>query len=115
MEVIDQSSSEWGSENERVTLLVTYVLHGLSFIGITAIIAVIINYVKIKETRSDPIRSHHSWLLRTFWWGILWSVICFALSFVGIGLIGFLVLGVWWLYRVIYGAINFFERKPMPG
>ncbi len=114
MEVIDQHTNDWGGENERVVLLVTYVLHGLSFAGITALIAVIINYVKIKEAQSAPIRSHHRWLLRTFWWGILWAAICFALSFVGIGLIGFLILGVWWLYRVIYGAINFFERKPMP-
>lgn len=114
MDVIEQSNNEWGGDNERVTLLVAYVLHGLSFTGITALIAVIINYIKIKETRSEPIRSHHRWLLRTFWWGILWSVICLMLSFVGIGLIGFLILGVWWLYRVIYGAINFLERKPMP-
>ena len=114
MEVIDQASSDWGEDNERVVLLVTYVLHSLCFIGVTALIAVIINYIKIKETHSEAIRSHHRWLLRTFWWGLLWGVVSFVMMFVAVGFAGFLILGIWWLYRVIYGAINFLERKPMP-
>ncbi len=66
MEVIDQHTNDWGGENERLVLLVTYVLHGLSFAGITALIAVIINYVKIKEAQRAPVRNPHRCLLRHF-------------------------------------------------
>ena len=128
MDILQTPTSDWGGEAERNILLLTYVLHGLSFVGITALIAVIINYIKIKETRSEAIRNHHRWLLRTFWWGVFWGCVCIVLSFAGIGMslfgsglgfvgtgfVGFAILGIWWLYRVIYGAIHFFERKLMP-
>lgn len=113
MEQLDIVNTDRGTEAERGVLLVTYILHGLCFTVITAIIALTINYIKIRDTQSAFIRSHHRWLLRTFWWGLFWAVLCFASSFIGIGLIGFLALGIWWLYRVIYGVINFFENKPM--
>ena len=110
-----QASGDWGNPPERDTLLITYLLHGFgAFTGITAFIALIISLIKIKETRSELIRGHHSWMLRTFWWGLFWSAVCFVLTFVAVGLVGFFILWLWFLYRVIYGAINFFERKPMP-
>jgi uncharacterized membrane protein len=115
MQDLNQMNSDWGDDNERTVLLVTYVLHGFgAFTGITAFIALIINYIKIKETRSEMIRSHHRWMLRTFWWGLLWSAVCFVLYLVVVGVVGFFILWLWFLYRVIYGVINFIEHKPMP-
>ena len=108
-------TSDGGSESERSTLLITYVLHALApFTALTAIIAVIISHIKVNETQSPFIRSHHSWLIRTFWWGLLWSVICGVLAFVVVGLFGFVVLAIWWLYRTIRGFINYSEKRPMP-
>lgn len=104
-----------GTEAERNLLLITYILHALApFNGLTSVIAVIISHIKINETGSAFVRSHYSWLIRTFWWGLLWSVICGVLTFVLIGAFGFVVLGVWWLYRVIRGFLNYSDRKPMP-
>ena len=110
------SSTDGGSEAERSTLLITYVLHALApFTALTGIIAVIISHIKVGETQSPFIRSHHSWLIRTFWWGFLWAVICGVLTMVVIGVFGFIVLGIWWLYRTIRGFINYSEKRPMPG
>jgi len=104
------------SEVERNVLLVTYVLYGLSFfVGITAVAGVIINHVKMSDCGDRVARSHHRWLLRTFWFGVLWTLVCMALSMVMIGLIGFAILWVWWLYRIIRGALAFAEHRPMPG
>mgnify|MGYP001619528831 CR=1 FL=1 len=109
-------TTDGGSESERSTLLIAYVLHALApFTALTAIIAVIISHIKVKETQSAFIRSHHSWLIRTFWWGLLWSVICGVLTMLVVGLFGFVVLGIWWLYRTIRGFINYSEKRPMPG
>ena len=102
------NSIDGGSEAERSTLLITYVLHALApFTALTGIIAVIISHIKVGETQSPFIRSHHSWLIRTFWWGVLTMVV--------IGVFGFIVLGIWWLYRTIRGFINYSEKRPMPG
>ena len=116
MEVLNQTNSDWGAEPERGVLLLTYILHGLApfTFFLTTIAAVIISLIKIKETHSEAIRSHHRWLLRTFWWTLLWSAVSYVLMLVLIGFVGYIVLGIWWLYRVIFGAINFYERKPMP-
>ena len=111
-----QNTIDAGAEGERSMLLVTYILHALApFTALSAIIAVIISHIKVKETQNEFIRSHHSWLIRTFWWGLLWTLICIPLVLVLVGALGFVLVGVWWLYRTIRGFINFNERKPMPG
>lgn len=117
---MDPSSSlsvDAGTEPERNILLIAYILHGLApFTAVaTGIAAVIISHIKVNETQSAFIRSHHSWLIRTFWWGLLWAALCGILTLLVIGIFGFYVLALWWLYRSIRGFINYSERKPMPG
>ena len=105
-----------GSEAERSTLLIAYVLQALApFNGLTGVISVIISHIKVKETQNAFIRSHHSWLIRTFWWGLLWSVISFALMWVVVGFVTYAIFAIWWLYRVVRGFMNYGEKKPMPG
>lgn len=100
----------------RQITLITYILYGLSFfVGVTAIVAIIINHVKLEDLRGTLYESHFRWQIRTFWWGLLWTVIGMALVW-ALGL-GFLVLGVlwvWWIYRMVRGILNWTERKPMP-
>jgi len=104
------------NEVERNVLLVTYVLYGLGFFtAITAVAGVIINHVKLRDCRDGVAFTHHRWLMRTFWFGLLWSLVCTVLATVVIGLIGFAVLWIWCLYRVIRGALAYAERRPMPG
>ena len=109
------ASQDQGTEQERTILVVAYVLHGLAiFNGLTAIAGVIVNHLKVNETNNPFIQSHHRWLIRTFWWGLLWSVICTVLMLVLIGWLGFLVLAVWWVYRIVRGVLNYTERQLMP-
>lgn len=104
------------SEVERNVLLVTYVLYGLGFFALLpAIGGVIINHVKLHECRDDVALTHHRWLMRTFWFGLLWFVVCTVLSGIVIGLIGFAVLWVWCLYRFVRGVLAYIEHRPMPG
>src|SRR6202008_512687 len=72
--------------------MVTYILYALSpFLGITAIVAVIINYIKREDTAGTIYESHFTWQIRTFWWSLLWSVIGFVTLIIGVG---FVVLAV---------------------
>ena len=78
------------------------------------IAGVVLNHIKAAETRNHFIRSHHSWMLRTFWWTLLWSLVCWPLCLVLVGFAGYAALGIWWIYRVVRGLVNYSERRPMP-
>ena len=110
--VIDVAGPEQ-LESLRTVALAVYVLQALSFLwGITAVIGVIVDYVKLDDARGTWLENHLRWQIRTFWWGLFWSVIGFGLIWV-FGL-GFVVLGIvyiWTIYRVVKGWLKLTERK----
>ena len=68
--------------------LIVYILYFVAyFVGITAIVGVIIAHVQ-KGSGDAVLDSHYDFQIRTFWIGILYLVVGFVLMFV---LIGFLV------------------------
>ena len=101
--------------NLRRLTLVVYILYALSWlIGFTAIVAIVINYVKREDAAGTLYESHFTWQIRTFWWALLWCVIG-ALSMVI--LVGFVILfaaAVWSIYRLVKGWLYWNDRKPMP-
>lgn len=110
------ATTESGSPEDRNTLLLSYILHGLGALssGLFAVAGVIVSHIKTGETSNDFIRSHHSWLTRTFWWALLWFVIGWATTVIGLGFVILGITTIWYIYRVIRGAINFAENRPMP-
>ncbi len=54
--------------------MLVYGLQAASFFfGITAIAAVIINYVKKDDVLNTWLASHFRWQIRTFWFGLFWE------------------------------------------
>ena len=123
-----QSHPQYG-----VTQLI-YVLHGLSLVigivgtatiigaflfGWPSIIAVIINYVKRGDVRGTWLESHFRWQIRTFWFGLLWVVLCglFVLLTLGLGVLfvwiplGFVAL--WFIYRIVRGWLALTSGRSM--
>ena len=119
------------------TLQLTYALHAVglaigafgaasvvgSFIfGWPSIIAVIINYVKRGGARGTWLDSHFSWQIRTFWFAMLWSLLVFliglplTLVIVGFGIwaVGFFILGIWAIYRIVVGWSRLSNRRTVP-
>jgi uncharacterized membrane protein len=93
---------------------VVYALQAAGFlVGITWIVAVVIDYVKRDEAKGTWLESHFSWQIRTFWWGLLWGalgVITFVI------LIGWLILiadTVWIIYRIVKGWLYLNDGKPI--
>ena len=88
--------------------------------GWPSIIAVILNYVKRSEVRGTWLKSHFRWQIRTFWYGLLWVVLCvlFVVLTLGIGrLIAWLPLAIvslWFVYRVVRGWMALGAGRPMP-
>ena len=91
-----------------------YILYAMShFTGITAIVGIIINYVKKDEVAGTWLESHFRWQIRTFWYGMLWAVIGAATVVI---LVGFAILFAnfcWIIYRIVKGWLNLNDNKPM--
>ncbi|WP_199181104.1 DUF4870 family protein [Chromobacterium alticapitis] len=105
-------------ENERrlnnLTLTV-YILQAVSLlVGVTGIVAVIINYVKRDEVRGTLYESHFEWQIRTFWLALLGYVVGAVLTWLLVGFVILFAVWVWYIYRVVKGFLYFNDRKPMP-
>jgi len=92
---------------------------GAFLIGWPSIIAVVINYVKRGDARGTWLDSHFRWQIRTFWFGLLWVMICavFVVATLGIGLLiawlPLTIVGIWFVYRILRGWLRLVDRQPM--
>jgi uncharacterized membrane protein len=93
---------------------------GAFLTGWPSIIAVILNYVKRGDVRGTWLESHFRWQIRTFWFGLLWVVLCGLFVFVTLG-IGLLVAWIplafvtlWFVYRIVRGWMALNNQRPMP-
>lgn len=112
-EVVEIRSAEELASLRNV-LQVVYALQALSFLwGVTAIVGVVIDYVKRDDARGTPLQSHFDWQIRTFWWGLLWCVVGLALLFVFVGAFVLFAAWVWMVYRVVKGWLRLNENKPV--
>ena len=91
--------------------------------GIVGIIGIILAYVKRSEATGTWLASHYRWLIRTFWYSLLWgcigAIIFVLLAIILIGLvIGYVIwvaTTIWVLYRLIRGYVLFKDSRPIPG
>ncbi len=87
--------------------------------GWPSIIAVILNYIKRSEARGTWLDSHFRWQIRSFWFGLLWISLCgaFIVATLGMGLflvwLPIMLVGLWFVYRIVRGWITLSDRRPM--
>jgi uncharacterized membrane protein len=98
----------------RDLAFLVYALQAAGFLfGLTWIVGVVINYLKIDDVRNTWLETHFNWQLRTFWLGLAGMAVAWLLMVVKIGvLIGFAVT-VWAVYRVAKGWLALNDRKAM--
>jgi len=78
-----------------------------------SIIGVIVNYMKKSEVAGTALESHFKWQIHTFWWSMLWGVIGFLTSFVGVGFIILFLLAIWYVYRIVKGFLRLNDGREM--
>lgn len=109
----DQAISE-NEKSAKTFTTVIYALYAASFlVGITAIVGIVLNYVKKDDVAGTFLESHFRWQIRTFWFGLLWSVVG-AITWIII--VGWFVLSanaIWIIYRIVKGWLRLNENKPM--
>ena len=97
----------------NITTLV-YVLQALSFfLGVTCIVAIIINYVKHPEVSNTWLASHFRWQMRTFWFGLLWMVLGALTIRLAVGYLIITATGIWIIYRIVKGWLYLHDGKPL--
>jgi uncharacterized membrane protein len=105
------------SDPLRSLKLITTAIYALQaasfFVGITLFVAIVFNYIKRDDVRGTWLESHFRWQIRTFWYGVLWTLLGIVTYVL---LIGYLILFanlIWMIYRIARGWLNLVEGKPM--
>ena len=94
--------------------LLVYVLQAVGFvIGLTWIVAVIINYVKRDDVRGTWIESHFAWQIRTFWIRLADWIVGVITMWILIGWLILAAVTVWGIYRVVKGWLALNDGKPL--
>jgi uncharacterized membrane protein len=119
-DVVDATTTSTPKSPEELAglknvVMMVYLLQALSFLwGVTAIVGVIVSYVKRDDARGTVYDSHFDWQIRTFWWGLLWGVVGVLLIIVfGLGFLVMFVAWIWAIYRVVKGWLKLSEGKPV--
>lgn len=112
----DFAAFEPKTPQDRTTMHVLYGLHTVApfTMWILALVALVVNYLR-RSDETDPLYvSHHSYMIRTFWWSLLWLVLSSPLWLLlwFPGAIAWTIIGIWYLYRCIRGWLRFNDHQP---
>ena len=116
----------------RTLTFILYILYIVAIFsaGLLAIVALLINYLKLDSVKGSIFDSHFRFQIRTFWWYLAWTVIAFVpfvfVLFAGqdaalfatvtlaatIFCVSVLVLSwLWIVYRAIKGIIRLNDNR----
>ncbi len=110
-----------GFDTNRPTIISLCYL--ASFItGISGIVGLILAYIWQGETGASETgagesaweRSHLTYLIRTFWIGLLYAVISLVLTVIVIGVFGLIATAIWTAVRSVLSLVRAQKREPMP-
>lgn len=95
---------------------------GAFIFSLPSIVAVVLSYLKRGEAQGTFLQSHYRWLIRTFWFAVLWGLIAavvtvvLVVTIVGllVAWLPILVVGVWLIYRVVRGWLALKGGKALP-
>ncbi|WP_306026119.1 DUF4870 family protein [Oceaniradius stylonematis] len=106
------STEGWFDAGPRNAQLI-YILYFASIItGLTALVGVVMAYLN-RGKAGGYVETHYTWLIRTFWIGILFSLISFILAFVGIGFLLMIAVAVWVIIRLVKGIQALGRGEPI--
>jgi uncharacterized membrane protein len=121
MSQTDYADFEVKSPGDRTVMHVLYGLHTVAWasLGALAVIALIVNYIKRSDEQDLIYTAHHSYMISTFWWTVLWMVpaglvaLLMGLTIILLPLIWipFSIVGLWYLYRCIKGWLRFNDNR----
>jgi uncharacterized membrane protein len=109
---------ERGVEDAKQFARILYVLHGIALFfsaGTLSVLILIANYIKRPDTAGTMVYSHHTWMIRSFWWYLAWFIVGWFFWFTVV--LPFVIWGLAWLwmaYRIIRGFLDLNNNRAMP-
>ncbi|MBV6306735.1 hypothetical protein KVP10_17740 [Candidimonas humi] len=102
---------------------VTHVIYGLfalglisaGVLGLATVAAIVLAYLKRGDAAGTVYAPHFGWVLKTFWWGLLWLVLSALATPILVGWLTGAVALVWVLYRLIKGWLALFSGQSPDG
>ncbi|PWW01579.1 putative membrane protein [Hoeflea marina] len=100
-------------EPGKTNMQVIYILYLASFvIGLTGLVGIVMAY--INRGKSAPwIETHYTWAIRTFWIGLLYSLVASFLMIIGVGFLLIIAVVIWVIVRCIIGLQKIGRNEPV--
>ncbi len=121
MSQTDFASFEPKSSGDRTIMHILYAMHTVAWasLGTLAVVALIINYIKRSDEAEPLYVMHHSYMISTFWWTLLWMIpagllallMSITIILLPLAWLPFSVVGLWYLYRCIKGWLRFNDNR----
>lgn len=100
-------------DSARTMAIIVYLLYLAALInGVTAVIGVVLAYVKRDEARGTAYESHFSNAIEIFWIFLVGMLIAVPLCFVVIGIPLVIALYVWVIFRTVKGVVRATDGHP---
>jgi uncharacterized membrane protein len=100
---------------DRTTMQILYGMHAVAPFTLwsVSLLALIFNYVKRADEIEPRYRAHHDYMVRTFWWTLLWLVVTAPLWFLLVvpGAVAYTAIGAWYIYRYLRGWLRFNDNR----
>ena len=121
MSETDFAAFEAKGPRDRTVMNVLYALHTLSWASMytLALVALVVNYVK-RADEVDPLyAAHHSYMIATFWWTVLWAIpagiltglMWLTILLIPLSWLPLTMVGLWYLYRCVKGWMRFSDNR----
>jgi uncharacterized membrane protein len=108
-----QSAPSAGFDFNGPTIVVLLYLSSC-LLGVTALVGVVLAYVWKGESRPGWEASHYEYAIRTFWIGLIGSLVGLVLLLAIVGAFIWLGVAVLVVVRCVLSLINAQKREPMP-
>ena len=100
-------------DSARTTTIIVYLLYLAALInGLTAVIGVILAYVKRDDVRGTAYESHFNNAIEIFWIFLVGMLVAVPLCFVVIGIPLVFALYVWVIFRTVKGVVRAIDGRP---
>jgi uncharacterized membrane protein len=111
----DYAQFEVKTSSDRTIMNVLYGLHTVAPFTLwsLSLVALIVNYIRRSDEHDAVYASHHSYMISTFWWTMLWLALTSPLWLLMIfpGAIAWTIVGAWYVYRCIRGWLRFADNR----
>jgi uncharacterized membrane protein len=96
--------------DERQMALIIYILFLAPLGGLTHVIGLVMAYVA-RDAAPPWLQTHYTYLIRTFWMGLLYFVVALVLCVALIGIPLLAVAFLWFIVRCAVGLMRLFRNE----